>query len=359
MLLKITLGGETSVIEEEPLETLEKYEKHLELWLSKNLDRLMDGIRLWTIHREKQGKSEPDVVALDDRGNTFIFELKRGKADYEAVGQLFNYWSTIAKMDYDNLLKMGARYHNRSDFNLSIEHSKYFGLKKPLEKEKFNKESRLIAVSEEADASLLNIITFLRENYRVPLSFVRYKTYRMKEGSNDELIIHFDNADTDKLLNQITGEDAIVDSEVYDDNAERFFWYNTDKDHLDYPSEHDKIFKIGVAATYGPASYGEKLASAKKGDKVFAYANGEGIRAYGTVAEKWNGKSIPETGEAAIRNFPQYHLPVDWERVLDKEKAIRPDEIRARGYNNFRGTFRRIYNPEFVNELKKEINSRV
>lgn len=74
MLLKITSKGESYVIDKEPLESLGKHEKHLEKWLSKNLERLIDGMQLWTIHEERPAQSEADIIALDDAGNTFIIE---------------------------------------------------------------------------------------------------------------------------------------------------------------------------------------------------------------------------------------------------------------------------------------------
>ena len=161
------------------------------------------------------------------------------------------------------------------------------------------------------------------------------------------------------MLNQITGEDESLYGEVYDESGERYFWYNTDKEHLKPHSIHDNVFKMDVAATYGAPSYGEKLAPAHKGDWVFAYANGEGVRAYGKVVEKWNGKNVVDAAKSITKyKNEEYHLPVRWEKVLTKENAVKPDEIRVLGYNNFRGTFRRIYDLKFARKLKDEITSR-
>ena len=78
-------------------------------------------------------------------------------------------------------------------------------------------------------------------------------------------------------------------------------------------------------------------------DEVFAYITGEGIRGYGTIIKQWHGHAIDnEIIPSVTKDWPEYHLNVEWIIILTKEQAIKPDEIRTLGYNNYRGTFRRI-----------------
>lgn len=360
MLLKISSRGEV-IIEKEPLESLGKMEKHVEKWMEKNLDRLIDRIELLPIHVERPAKSEADIIALDSEGNTCIFELKRGKADHKAVGQLFNYWTNIAEMRYDKLQEMALAHLKKEgfkeeNFDLSVKHLIHFNLKKKIEKEKFNQESRLFVVAEEANESLWKMIIFLRERFKIPIAFIKFEIYRLLTGRDEELVLHFDTSDANKLWDEITKEEALAE-ELYQDK-ERSWWYNTNKAHLDPEHIHDEVFNMGVVATYGPKIYGEKLVDAIRGDHVFAYATGEGIRAYGNVTQKWNGKPVGPKEKALAKDRREYHLPVRWEIVLQKEEAIRPDEIRNLGYNNFRGTFRRIWNSEFAKNLISYMASR-
>jgi len=322
--------------------------------MASNLDSLLDNYELYTIHQERPAKSEADIIALDSEGNTFIFELKRGQADHRAVGQLFNYWTRAAKMKYDELEQAARKHHSNDDLNLIMEHYRRFNLRKRIEKEEFNRESRLIVVAESANEELWGMISFLRGRFKIPIAFIKFDVYRLEDG---ELVLHFDTSDTSELLDEITGEEEVTAEELYE-ARERYFWYNTNKEFLDPQDLHYKVFDMGVAATYGPKMFGEKLAEAKIGDHIFAYANGEGIRAYGKVTGKWHGKTIGEEEEAVTRDENEYHLPVSWEIVFPKEKAIRPDEVRALGYNNFRGTFRRIRNTEFAKDLRREMDSR-
>lgn len=353
MLLRISSKGQ-NVIDREPLESLGKYEKDLENWMAKHLNLLLDGYELWTIHQERPAKSEADIIALDYEGNTVIFELKRGKADHRAIGQLFDYWTTVAEMKYDDLEQIARRHYENERLELYWEHYKRFNLRKRIEIEEFNKASRLFVVAERANENLWDMISFLRDRFKIPIAFIKFDVYRLED---EEMVLHFDTSDASDLLDEITGEVEVITEELYEEK-ERWFWYNTNKEYLDPSSVHQKVFKMGVAATYGPGIFGEKLAQAKKGDHVFAYANGEGIRGYGKVIQEWNGKTVGTEEEAVRRDGNEYHLPVHWEIVLGKEDAVRPDEIRALGYNNFRGTFRRIRDTEFAKKLQREMNAR-
>lgn len=353
MLLRISSEGK-KVIDKESLQSLGKLEKDLEDWMAENLDSLLEGYELYPIHKESPAKSEADIIALDDQASTFIFELKRGQADHRAVGQLFNYWTKVAKMKYDELEQAARKYHGKQDLKLYWEHYKNFNPKKRVEEQEFNQKSHLIVVAESANEELWDMITFLRSRFEIPLAFIKFDVYHLEDG---ELLLYFDTSDAIQLLDKLSGEEEVRAEELYEDK-ERYFWYNTNKKHLEPPDLHDKVFNMSIAATYGPNTYGEKLAEAKKGDHVFAYANGEGIRAYGKVTQKWNGNAVGKEEKAVTRDRPEYHLPVNWEIVFTKEEAIRSDEIRALGYNDFRGTFRRIRYTEFARNLKKEMDFR-
>jgi hypothetical protein len=352
MLLKISSEGRPDIIEKESLGSLGKIEKDLENWMSKRLDLLLDNYQLWTIHQERPAKREADIIALDDQGNTFIFELKRGTADHKAVGQLFNYWTMIAKMKYEDLEQKAREYYQQNQLELRWEHRKEFNLTRPFEEKEFNQKSHLFVVAETSNENLWDMIKFLRGRFQIPIAFIKFDVYRL----GTETIIHFDTSDATELLNEITGEAETQQEELYKDE-ERYFWYNTNSHNLE-PEQHGKTFELKVAATYGPRIYGEKLARAEIGDHVFAYSNSEGIRAYGIVTGKWNGRKVGIDEQAVRSDRKEYHLPTEWKVVLSKEESIPPDVIRSFGYNNFRGTFRRIWNAKFARELKKLIESK-
>ena len=68
------------------LNDLGKIEKDLESILSINMfDTLFEDNPLLTIFQERPRQPEPDIVALDQEGNTVIFELKRTIAHDDAL----------------------------------------------------------------------------------------------------------------------------------------------------------------------------------------------------------------------------------------------------------------------------------
>lgn len=340
----------------ESLASLGKIEKNLEDILANNLSLFLDNYQLMTIHQERKGESGPDIIALDYEGNTFLFELKRGEADYSSVGQILTYWSKIAKASYEDL-NQKAKEYNKKIVELDYDHKMIFNLDNNLRKEDFNKKSGLIVVADSStNKSLLDLVSFLRDRFKLPIGFVGFESGKLDENG---MILHFDTSNIDPLLDIITEEET--DLEIPDEEGKNYFWYNTDKQHLDPSELHDRVFELNIVATYGSMEYGEMLERAEVDDEVFAYVTGEGMRGYGIVTGQWNGKEVnPEKEPHVIDYWSEYHLPVDWRIKLSKEKAIKPDEIRALGYNNFRGTFRRIGSKykNFIEKLKKRMGQR-
>jgi len=350
MLLKIS--SETGkIIEQYSLSDLDKKEIDLENWMADHLNTLVKNLSMWKIARETPSRSEADIIALDEEGNTIIFELKRESADYRSIGQIFSYYTNIATLDYDELEKMAREHYDEANLDLADRHYIEFNLSNPLEKSEFNNESYLFVVAEKASDKLWDIITFLRSRYKIPIGFIQFEVYN-EEG---DILIYFDGSDAEKMIGEYEYEE---DENIGIDSDEIYFWYNTDNQNEEVQNKHDKIFEMGVAATYGPIRYGNKLKRASKGDHVFAYANKEGIRAYGIVNGKWDGKEVGDDQEKLTTDFPAYHLPVKWKVVLSKEDAIRPDEIQEMGYKGFRGTFRRIRDGAFAQRLLSRMNSR-
>lgn len=58
---------------------------------------------------------------------------------------------------------------------------------------------------------------------------------------------------------------------------------NTNKSRLEGDNDGTAIYDIGVAATFGPEEYGEKLEPISEGDFILSYVNGVGYRAVGRV----------------------------------------------------------------------------
>lgn len=343
MLLEVD-SDVVETADDSSLPAIGKYEKELEEWLAENLDELYDNVPLWTIHQERTARAEADIIALDDAGNLFLFELKREEADYKAIGQLLSYTSNVSQWNYDDLEEKTRQYHSLGSQNtLRGMHKEEFGLKHPLEKEEFNKEIRLIIVGERADSNLKNIIEFLRENYSVPATFVGFSVHEL---SDDTKVIYFNTKEADRLI-EITTEES--EKHIEKEGERKVWWANTNKKSAE--DIHDYIFEEEIVASYGPEKFKNKLEKAEEGDKVFAYVVKSGIRAMGTIQKG-------EVQSEKIEGHTRYSRPVNWDVILPSDDPIRADEIRGLGYENFRGTFRKIHNQDFVEKLSETMQAR-
>lgn len=98
---------------------------------------------------------------------------------------------------------------------------------------------------------------------------------------------------------------------------------NTNKKHMGGDNDGTEIYDLGVAATYGGTEYGKKLKPISEDDIILSYVNGVGFRAVGRVTEEWSGEPVPEEDpQASPEHSSEYHVQVDWERVLPEAEAI-------------------------------------
>ncbi|MBD3228275.1 MAG: hypothetical protein GF329_08795 [Candidatus Lokiarchaeota archaeon] len=348
MLLKIS-SDTGKILQQYSLSDLNKKEVDLENWMANHLTILIKNLSVWKIGQETPSKREADIIALDEEGNTCIFELKRESADYRSIGQIFSYYADIATMDYTKLEEIAREHYDEKDLDLAARHYIEFNLSKPLDQNEFNSKSYLFVVAEKASDRLWNIIDFLRTRYNIPIGFIQFEVF----NEDENILVYFDCLDAEKMIGEYD-----YPEEIDRDDKEVYFWYNTDNENEKVGNKHDEIFNLSVAATYGRIKYGEKLKRATIGDHVFAYANKEGIRAYGVVTGEWNCKEVEKDTKRVTSEHPEYHLPVEWKIVLSKKHAIKIDEIRQMGYQGFRGTFRRIRDREFIDRLLNRIRSR-
>lgn len=98
---------------------------------------------------------------------------------------------------------------------------------------------------------------------------------------------------------------------------------NTNKKHMKGDNDGTEIYDLGVAATYGGGDYAKKLEPISEGDIILSYVNGVGFRAVGRVTEEWTGEPVPEEEpQAGPEQSREYHVQIDWERVLPESDAI-------------------------------------
>ena len=125
-----------------------------------------------------------DILGVDERGDTVVVELKRGRAPRDVVAQALEYAGEIRNVEYEYLneryrefLREEQGYADPTDIlSLREAHADYFDLDDTLSEREFNDEQRLIVVGTEFRDVSLNMADFLRE-HGIDVVAVEYSSY--------------------------------------------------------------------------------------------------------------------------------------------------------------------------------------
>lgn len=155
-----------------PMSALDS-EKRLEDALAEDLSVL--GLDVLPIGRQvptAQGKLI-DLLAMDAEGNLVVVELKRDRTPREVVSQVLDYASWVSQQSRDEVMSLFALKNEGKQFEAAFEDR--FGSPPP---EDINQAHDLVVVCAELDPSTERIITYLAENYSVPINAVFFRYYR-------------------------------------------------------------------------------------------------------------------------------------------------------------------------------------
>ena len=165
-------------------------ERDFEDLLEQDPNLLMGNERICIISRQVPiGKSQKiDLLALDRQGNCIVIELKRGKASRAAIAQILEYAAAAAKFSFADLERVAERWfqgQGREFTSLLALHSAFFGYELgDMGQSAFNRQQRMVLVSEGIDISVLDIAEYLRR-VGVDLTYISYFSYQ----APDEILI--------------------------------------------------------------------------------------------------------------------------------------------------------------------------
>ncbi len=75
---------------------------------------------------------------------------------------------------------------------------------------------------------------------------------------------------------------------------------------------------------------GGHIGAIESGDNLYSYQNEVGIRAFGIALEDGDSSPVPKEHRlfhAKEDNVHEFHVPVHWVAVLEKEEAVSSDEV--------------------------------
>ena len=278
-------------------------EKDLEELISNNIDDLIYSNDLMVIFTERPAQPEPDILALDAKGNLYIFELKRWDSQCENLLQVLRYGQLYGRRDYEALDDLYKKKYPSSKSLLDA-HAKYFDLSDDdcLKEEDFNKTQKFIIVTNGLDQETMESIVYWRGN-GLKIDAITYWVYEIK----GEHFIEFD------MYSPVEGFLA------YESHA---FVLNTNEKN-DPQCTQEMICEKKAAAYY--PGWMEKIQKLQKGDCVFLYQSGKGVIAYGIADGKLEKKDYDGNPDyeyyMRLTDFQELRIPMsasEMKRIANK-----------------------------------------
>ena len=313
-------------------------EKEIENWLSSDPKILFHKEEVLVIGQSISGQSMADILALDGIGNLIIIEIKRDWSNRATVAQLLGYAASYQETGYQRLNQEAQKYLGSgpgliSRFRDFVDNDEF-------PEEELGKRQRVVIVAPDADDELKRLVQWLR-SYGVPIQFVPFSL--MTDEAGKRMLISIEGVEPQEIP-------------VSDSGWKGHWILNTNERYG--PGAYKRMFKQGVAAIYGfPDGPRTLQKGTNKGDKVFAYVNGQGIRALGTVTDPVvvAGTGIFVDGDGN-QQPSEYHLRVDWRHTVNREQAYSNKEASQAGYHlPTRIVFGKFHQGDLAEQIEKKI----
>ena len=193
-------------------------ERDFQAILFENLERFLPDEDLLLVAQSRSWQEEPDLLALDEEGRLFIFELKVWEARSENILQALRYGQIFGQYSYDDLNNLFARYE-QSGRSLAQAHSRTFDLE--LQPDQFNRKQVFVVVTNGLDFKTREAVKYWRSRGLD----VRPWVYRTYSDSDDSFLLEMSRF-------------GIADN-PYEDIATKYFILNTN--HRNNPADHDDM----------------------------------------------------------------------------------------------------------------------
>lgn len=292
MLLRVETASRLATrVPSERLRTFSLDERGLQDILFRSLDRLLPDEALLLIAQSRSWQEEPDLLALDERGQLYIFEIKVWESRSENLLQALRYGQLFGAHDYAALDQVFRRFDDTGR-SLAEAHRAAFGLDLPLQD--FNRKQVFVILTNGLDFRTRQGVQYWRDAGLDVRPWV-YRAYTDRDGSFLLEIARF----------------AVADN-PYEDVAAGFYILNTNYSN-DREDHDDMLAKRKAAAYFAPWKY--KIERLSRGDTVFLYQSGAGIVAMGRASGKLE--------KAAYHGDPK-HADEEYFMTLDRFQRVDP-----------------------------------
>ena len=306
-------------------------ERELQDTLFRSLDRLLPDEELLLISQSRYWQEEPDLLAVDEHGKLYIFEIKVWESRSENLLQALRYGQIFVTHDYDALNYLFQQFNQRGR-SLADAHRATFDTS--LDEADFNSKQVFVIVTNGLDLKTRQAIQYWQSSKLDVRPWV-YRVYPDQAGS---FLLE---------INRFAAQDN-----PYEDIKASFYVLNTN--YNNDPDDHDDMIKNKKAAAYfAPPKY--KIERLSRGDIVFLYQSGVGIIAMGKASGKL--QKAPYQGDPKHPDEEYFRTLNQFESIDPPLSASEIKEVTATNYV-FRGTMFSM-DEDSANKLLAHIRERL
>jgi hypothetical protein len=279
MLFKLNpTTNEIDIVRRTRLQDFGWDERKFQNLLFKNLDRVIQEQELLLIMQSRQWQEEPHLMAIDENGDLWIFELKAWESQQSNILQALKYGQKYGQYDYDDLNQIYSRFAKEK---LIDSHRKRFP-DKNITAEQFNKSQHFVIITNGLDVQTREAINYWKER---KLN-VRPWIYRIYQTQNGELYLEFNTFRTK--------------DDPFEDIEEGYFVVNTNIAN-DKKDDEDMLKEKKAAAFFDP--WKNSIKRIQLGNRVFLYRSGEGIVARGIARGRYKKKAYHNDSKDADEEY--------------------------------------------------------
>ena len=196
MLYKVTeTGGRSVFVPLRPTSMSEQglLERQMEQWLADNPSAVLpEGEkRVLVISQEAPFQNVTDILAIDQRGNLVVIEVKRGLTPRDVVAQALEYASDVADWGYDDLNRRAIAYFARRNLTYNSLLEAFLSIFEvapgSFAESDFNKIQRIFIIGEQVDEKVERAARWLLQR-GVEISCLSYTCY-VSEGEERQIFL--------------------------------------------------------------------------------------------------------------------------------------------------------------------------
>ena len=285
-------------------------EKDIEDFLKSRLSEIVSEDALMLIGQERPGQEEADLLALDEEGILYIFELKRWESNQENILQVMRYGQIFGRYPYEELERLALRQKKLAG-SLKEKHQEYFELENPLEESKFNYDQVFVLVTNGMDKDTISAVEFwAQKGVRIECS--PYRIYQI--GSTP--YIQFDTYNPN--------------DEIFVEESMNYFVVNTNKTYM--PDAWRDMLRKRKASAY----YDRKHSICRIPEKsyVYLYHTGVGVIAKGIATSDYLRTDYQSDSDE------EFYVPLEFCWTLDEykwsERSPKAWQINGRMNSSYR-----------------------